>query len=226
MLNTILAAGNTTAELTIGHFLVCSSASIIMGIIAAVIHMYKNQYSKNFIVTLTLLPVIVQMVIMLVNGNLGTGVAVMGAFSLVRFRSAPGNSREIGSIFMAMAIGLATGTGYLGVAVLFLIIIGLATVLLNTISFGEHSKKEKDLKITIPENLDYNGIFDDILKKYTEKAQLMKVKTTNMGSLFELQYIIQLKKEGKEKEFLDALRCRNGNLMIVCGRIADHREEL
>lgn len=176
--------------------------------------------------TLAILPAVVQAVIMLVNGNLGTGVAVMGAFGLVRFRSAPGNAREIGSVFLAMAIGLATGMGYLGIAVLLLLIIGAAILILTGIPFGSQSFSQKELKVTIPENLDYAGIFDDLFEKYTKSAELMKVRTTNMGSLYELCYRIELKKEEEEKEMLDDIRCRNGNLTIVCGRIAENREEL
>ena len=163
---------------------------------------------------------------MLVNGNLGTGVAVMGAFGLVRFRSAPGNAREIGSVVLAMAIGLATGMGYLGIAVLLLLIIGAAILILTEIPFGSQSFSQKELKVTIPENLDYAGIFDDLFEKYTKSAELMKVRTTNMGSLYELCYRIELKKEEEEKAMLDDIRCRNGNLTIVCGRIAENREEL
>lgn len=176
--------------------------------------------------TLAILPAVVQAVIMLVNGNLGTGVAVMGAFGLVRFRSAPGNAREIGSVFLAMAIGLATGMGYLGIAVLLLLIIGAAILILTGIPFGSQSFSQKELKVTIPENLDYAGIFDDLFEKYTKSAELMKVRTTNMGSLYELCYRIELKKEEEEKAMLDDIRCRNGNLTIVCGRIAENREEL
>jgi uncharacterized membrane protein YhiD involved in acid resistance len=176
--------------------------------------------------TLAILPAVVQAVIMLVNGNLGTGVAVMGAFGLVRFRSAPGNAREIGSVFLAMAIGLATGMGYLGIAVLLLIIIGAAILVLAAVPLGSQSFAQKELKVTIPENLDYAGIFDDLFEKYTKRAVLMKVRTTNMGSLYELCYRIELKKEEEEKAMLDDIRCRNGNLTIVCGRIAENREEL
>ena len=176
--------------------------------------------------TLAILPAVVQAVIMLVNGNLGTGVAVMGAFGLVRFRSAPGNAREIGSVFLAMAIGLATGMGYLGIAVLLLLIIGAAILILTEIPFDSQSFSQKELKVTIPENLDYAGIFDDLFEKYTKSAELMKVRTTNMGSLYELCYRIELKKEEEEKAMLDDIRCRNGNLTIVCGRIAENREEL
>ncbi|MBC8530891.1 DUF4956 domain-containing protein [Gehongia tenuis] len=225
MLNSIL--NNTAAtSVTLPSLLLCILASLVLGVGIALIYMYKNVYSKNFVITLALLPAMVQIVIMLVNGNLGTGIAVMGAFSLVRFRSVPGSAREIGSIFFAMAVGLATGMGYLGIAFLFLVIVGLMTVLLVSIRFGEPRRREKELKITIPENLDYTGIFDDLFEKYTKSAELIRVRTTSMGSLYELSYHITLRKEGIEKEFIDEIRCRNGNLNIACGRAPVNRDEL
>lgn len=226
MLNSILNLTTTTATITMEGFLICTVISLILGIAAAGIYMYKNIYNKSFVITLALLPAMIQLVIMLVNGNLGTGVAVLGAFSLVRFRSVPGSAKEISSIFFAMAIGLATGMGYIGYAVIFLFIIGLATVVLTCTSFGEQKTEEKELKITIPENLNYNGIFDDLFEIYTNNVKLNLVKTTNMGSLYELQYRILLKNEDSEKKFLDELRCRNGNLNIVCGRVSSRGNEL
>lgn len=204
----------------------CMFAALVLGIVLALFHTYKNRYSKNFIITLALLPVIVQSVIMVVNGNLGTGVAVMGAFSLVRFRSVPGDSREIGSIFLAMAVGLSVGMGYLGMAAVLTIVVGVSTMILVSAPFGNGGMKDRELKVTIPENLDYMGIFDDIFEKYTQKVKLMKVKTVNMGSLYELCYRVELKNEKEEKQMIDAIRCRNGNLNIVCGRVPDAKEEL
>lgn len=215
-----------TASVSIEHLLACTLVSLILGLGIAGVYMYRNNYSKSFVVTLALLPAMIQLVIMIVNGNLGTGVAVMGAFSLVRFRSVPGSAREISSIFFAMAVGLATGMGYLTIATLFLVIVGLMTILLNTLPFGEQKKNEKELKITIPEILDYTGLFDDLFNTYTDNAELVRVKTTNMGSLYELHYNIILKGDAIEKNFLDALRCRNGNLNIICGRVASSRDEL
>lgn len=209
-----------------GNLLLCTLASLVLGLGVAGIYMYRNNYTKNFVVTLALLPAMVQLVIMIVNGNLGVGVAVMGAFSLVRFRSIPGSSREIGSLFFAMAVGLATGMGYLAIAALFLLIVGLMTMLLNTVSFGEQKTTAKELRITIPENLDYAGLFDDLFSKYTQKSELVRVKTTNMGSLYELRYHIALKGTGIEKSFLDELRCRNGNLNIAIGRVTTRSDEL
>lgn len=216
----------SAASATTQDFFLCSLSSILLGIGVAFIHMYKNSYSRNFVVTLALLPAMVQIVIMLVNGNIGTGVAVMGAFSLVRFRSLPGGAREIGSIFFAMAVGLATGTGYIAAAFIFLVFIGLTTVFLTAVRFGESREEEKDLKITIPENLDYSGVFDDLFGKYTTKAVLDRVKTTNMGSLYELHYRVVLKDRSIDKNFLDELRCRNGNLNISCGRTSSNKDEL
>lgn len=218
---------NTTAsDVTTEQLIICMAAALVLGGVLAVLHTYKNTYSKNFILTLIALPAIVQAVILLVNGNVGTGVAVMGAFSLVRFRSVPGNSREIGSIFLAMAVGLAVGTGYIGIAALMTVVIGGAMALVLALPFGGGSMSRRELKVTIPENLDYQGIFDDIFSKYARTASLQSVKTVNMGSLYELRYAVELKQEREEKEMLDGIRCRNGNLPVVCGRRPDSREEL
>ena len=168
--------------------------------------------------TLALLPAIVQVVIMLVNGNLGAGVAVAGAFSLVRFRSAPGTAREITALFLAMALGLATGMGYVVLAALFFAIAALAIWGLTALGFGRPAAAQRVLKITIPENLDYDGLFDDLLARYTKTHELIRVKTGSMGTLYELEYRITLPGGTVPKEFLDALRCRNGNLGISCGR--------
>lgn len=227
MLDSILESFTATASpVTPLYLLVCTMASLLMGFGVALTYMYKNTYTKSFVVTLVLLPAMVQLVIMVVNGNLGAGVAVMGAFSLVRFRSIPGSAREISSIFFAMAVGLAAGMGYLAVAFLFLALIGLVTMLLNTFHFGETKKMEKELKIILPENLNYAGLFDDLFEQYTNGSTLLRVKTTNMGSLYELQYKIVLKNQDQEKAFIDDLRCRNGNLNITCGWPTQRREEL
>lgn len=222
MLDSILTTGTITAA----NFFICTAASILLGMAAAAVYMYRNVYSKSFVITLALLPAMVQVVIMLVNGNLGTGVAVMGAFSLVRFRSVPGSAKEIGSIFLAMALGLACGMGYIGIGLVFLLIIGGMEVILFHSRFGDQKSTEKELKVTIPENLDYTDIFDDLFQAYTKGCQLIRVKTTNMGSLYELQYHVVLKNSREEKEFIDEIRCRNGNLNIVCGRIPSNKEEL
>ena len=223
MLDSIFPA---TGAMTLPTLFICTAVSLVVGVGIAYLYMHKNEYNKNFVITLALLPAMVQVVILLVNGNVGTGVAVLGAFSLVRFRSLPGGAREIGSIFFAMALGLATGMGYIGVALLFLILIGGAMLLLTSTSFGQRKDDLTELKITLPENLEYEGMFDDLFSHYVTKAELVRVKTTNMGSLFELIYHVQLKNPGIQKEFLDQLRCRNGNLTIACGRQPLNRVEL
>ncbi len=213
-------------SLTVQNALLCMLVSILLGLLIAVIYGAQGACSKNFMVTLTLLPVLVQMVIMLVNGNLGTSVAVLGAFSLVRFRSVPGSSKEMAVIFFAMAVGLATGTGFLSFAVVMTIMIGGVFLLLGKTRFGESKQENKDLRITIADHLDYTEIFDDIFREYTDRCSLQRVKTTNLGSMYELEYHITLKDIRREKEMLDAIRCRNGNLTIVCGRRAAIQEEL
>ena len=207
-------------QITAQVFALCTAASLALGLGTALLCMYKSRYTQSFIITLAVLPAVVQVVIMLVNGNIGAGVAVAGTFSLVRFRSAPGTAREIGMIFLAMAIGLATGMGYVALAVFFFLIMALFVLVLTSLHFGGGDEHERELKITIPETLDYDGLFDDLFEKYTRSARLERVKTTNMGTLYELHYRVVLKTERIPKEFLDELRCRNGNLNIVCGRAA------
>lgn len=216
----------TADGVNIENFLICIVASIALGLVIAFGYMYKNKYSKTFVITLALLPAIVQVVIMLVNGNIGTGVAVMGAFSLVRFRSIPGSAKEIGIIFLAMAVGLAVGMGFVVIAVVFTLIITLVSVIFTVTKFGESRKATKELKITIPENLNYNGLFDDIFDEYTTSNKLICVKTTNMGSLYQLMYNIEERDESREKDMIDAIRCRNGNLDIVCGYVSNDKEVL
>lgn len=215
---------NSTAVLTSisdKQMLICTAVSLLLGVVIAVVTKVTNGHSsKSILTTLILIPVIVQLIIMMVNGNLGVGVSVMGAFSLVRFRSVPGNGKEIVSIFSAMAIGLATGTGYIGVAVAATAVISIVLLILGFIRFGEDDKGARQLKIIIPEDLDFTEIFDDIFEKYVKQPELEKVKTTNMGSMFELTYNIILKDAKNEKKLIDEIRCRNGNLTVTLS----HRE--
>ncbi len=214
MLESIITAG----ELTVSSFLICTAVSMALGVGCALVCMYKNRYSQSFALTLAMLPPMVQVVIMLVNGNIGAGVAVAGAFSLVRFRSANGSAREIGMIFLAMAIGLATGMGYVALAAVFFAVMALYSLLLTGLRFGAGRDSDRELKITIPESMDYDGLFDDIFMRYTVSTRLDKVKTVSMGTLYELVYTVNLKDESDIKAFMDELRTRNGNLGIVCGR--------
>ena len=205
-------------EITVTTFLICTAVSLVLGVGLALVASYKEHSSPSFLVTLAILPAVVQLVIMLVNGNIGTGVAVAGTFSLVRFRSAPGTAREIGVIFLAMALGLATGMGLVTLAVLAFVILSAALLTLSAANFGQKKDTDRILKITIPENLNYEGLFDDLFAQYTQKCSLLKVRTSNMGTLYELEYRVTLNSENVPKEFLDALRCRNGNLNISFGR--------
>ncbi len=218
--------GNVEGSLTMQNALVCTMVSLILGLIISIIYMSQGAYTKSFVMTLVILPALVQLVIMMVNGNLGTSVAVLGTFSLVRFRSVAGSSKEISSIFFAMAIGLSTGMGFLTFAVLMTVVIGAMFLILGRTRFGEWKNDQKDLRITIAENLDYTEIFEDIFQNYTKKCKLQRVKTTNLGSMYELEYYITLKEVAKEKEMIDAIRCRNGNLTIVCGRVQHVQDTL
>ena len=205
-----------TQTISVLDFLLCLGASLIFGLIMAFAYMFKSRYTKSFVITLALLPAVVCVVIMMVNGNVGAGVAVAGAFSLVRFRSVPGTAREIGTLFLAMATGLISGMGYIAYAALFTVVMSAVFIVYNLLDFGieRNAHIYKTLSITIPENLDYSTVFDDIFEKYTESCELAKVKTTNMGSLFKLTYNIRMKDSLSEKEMLDSIRVRNGNLEI------------
>lgn len=197
-------------------FLLSMLFALIAGLIMAFGYTVKNRYTKSFVLTIALLPAIVCVVIMVVNGNIGAGIAVMGAFSLVRFRSAPGTAKEIIMIFSAMGAGLLAGMGSLPISLIFSVILTLIFVLYNCITFGKGGREKfKVLMVTIPEDLDYSEIFDDIFAEYTSSYELVKVKTTNMGSMFRLTYNISLKDPKKEKSMIDMLRTRNGNLDIT-----------
>lgn len=215
---------STTGSLTISTALLCTGTSLILGFLISAVYHQDGHDSRSFMTSLVLLPILVQMVIMMVNGNLGTSVAVLGTFGLVRFRSAPGTSREICFIFLAMAVGLATGTGYLTFALFMTLVIGTVVILMNWSRFAERGSAEKELKITIPENLDYTEIFDDIFEKYLKKYSLERVKTTNLGSMIECKYRIVIKDINLEKKMIDELRCRNGNLTILIGRESSGEE--
>ena len=212
MLNSITSAGMTTWT-----FLLCIMLAVVLGIGTAIVFSFKARNSASMALTLSIMPAAIAIVIMMVNGNVGAGVAVAGAFTLVRFRSVPGTAREIAAIFMDMAVGLACGMGHIWIAILFFVIMAVLVIALTLFGFGERSGNQQ-LKITIPENLDYNDLFDDLFKKYTSSWELVRVRTTNMGTLYELCYDVVLKDEKKTKEFMDEIRCRNGNLNITLGR--------
>lgn len=209
-----------TTVISVTDFMLCLGFSLVLGLVMAFSYMYRTRYTKSFVITLALLPAVVCVVIMLVNGNVGTGVAVAGAFSLVRFRSVPGTAKEICTLFLAMGAGLIAGMGYLGFAVLFTLVMCIVFVFYNRLDFGTKKNSEtfKTFTITIPEDLDYSGIFDDIFAEFTVSHDLVRVKSTNMGSMFKLTYNIMLRDISREKEMIDKIRCRNGNLEIVVSK--------
>ena len=208
-----------TDTISPGNFLICVAVSLVLGLLLCAMTGWQSRSSRSFAVTLALLPAVVCVVIMMVNGNVGTGVAVAGSFSLVRFRSAPGTAREISAIFVAMGTGLITGMGYLAYAALFALLLGAATMAYTAFSLRPHSGGPvcRTLHITVPEDLDYIGVFEPVLDEYTRQYSLTQVKTTNMGSLFKLTYDVTMKDTALEKKFIDQLRLRNGNLEIALG---------
>ena len=207
-------------SISVTDFLVCLGVALLLGIALALSYSFKTRYTRSFVFTLATIPAIVCVVIMMVNGSIGTGVAVAGAFSLVRFRSAPGSAKEIAAIFLAMVSGLICGVGYIGYAVLFTVIMCVVLVGYSALEmlFDSKGSAHKTLKITIPEDLDYTQVFEDIFEEYTSHTSLERVKTANMGSMFRLTYNVTLRNPSLEKEFIDKLRTRNGNLEIMVSR--------
>ncbi len=206
--------------------LISMFVSMLLGITIAFTYAYKNEYKKDFVIQLAILPTIVMAVIAIVNGNVGTGIAVMGAFSLVRFRSIPGNAKEIVFIFFAMSVGLATGMDFIAYAIVFTFVLSAEYLLISNIKIKDKALNKRVLKITIPESLDYYGIFEDTFNEFTSKNKLVRVRTTNMGTLYQLTYEIVFKEKNKEKEFIDQIRIRNGNLDVICGFQTDNNEIL
>ena len=217
-----------TRTIGVDQFLLCIGSSLLIGIILAAGYMIHARYSKSYIMTLSILPAVVCVVIMMVNGNIGTGLAVAGAFTLVRFRSVPGSAKEITMLFLAMGTGLLTGMGYIGFAFVFAMLMSVVFVVYNHLDFGIQKKalRYKTIRIAIPEDLDYSNIFDDVWEKYTDKCELVRVKSFNMGSMFRVTYNLTMKKDANEKEMIDMLRCRNGNLEITLSKQDNSVDEL
>ncbi len=214
--------------ISVTDFLACVGFSLVLGLVMAFAYMYRTRYTKSFVVTLALLPAVVCVVIMMVNGNVGAGVAVAGAFSLVRFRSVPGTAKEICTLFLAMGAGLICGMGYLGFAGVFTLVLCLAFIIYTRLDLGtkRNGAMYKSFRITIPEDLDYSGVFDEVFEQYTRTYELVNVKTVGMGSLFRLTYDVVLKDPSQEKELIDQLRCRNGNLEIMVSKQSVTNAEL
>ena len=229
MLDTIFdsttnATGVTIPAVTsIHNLIVCLVIAVLIGVLNALVFSFRSQHSKSFSLTMALLPMTIAIVIMMVNGNVGTGIAVAGSFALIRFRSIPGTAREIAAIFTTMALGLTIGMGYVMIAIVFFVFEASLTLILTVVGFGGGAARlKKQLKITLPENFDYNGLFDDIFKKYTKKAELIQVRTTNMGTLYELTYAVTIPQNQMPKEMIDEIRSKNGNLNVILGDFEWH----
>ena len=202
-------------------FFICVFCAMVLGVLSSMLFTHFTRHSASLAISLAVLPSIVTLVIMMVNGNIGAGLAVAGSFALVRFRSLPGTAKEVSGVFLCVSIGLACGMGYVGVAVLFFVMMSIFIIILEKSNFGHGSLAQRHLKITIPEDLDYDELFDDLLEKYTVRWELIRVHTTNMGTLYELTYEVLMRRQSQSREFIDALRCRNGNLSISLGRAVD-----
>lgn len=214
MFNSLILSGITPLS-----FLICTATALVLGLLVALCFSFRAQFSGSFSITLAILPAIVCVIIMMVSGSIGAGVAVAGTFSLVRFRSEAGTARQIGAVFLVVALGIACGMGYVVLAAIFFAIVTVFFLLLTAVNFGAQTGARRELRITIPEDLDYEGIFDDLFATYTSGHTLDRVKTTNMGTLYEISYTVTLKDEKKIKAFLDEIRMRNGNLTVICGRV-------
>ncbi len=214
-------SSSTSTEVDLASLAACLVAALVLGLLLAGAYCVRNRHTQSFVVTLAILPAVVCVVIALVNGNVGTGVAVAGAFSLVRFRSVPGSARDIGFLFLAMCVGLAAGMGYVAVAALTTVLVGGACLVYQLAGLGGRAERgARSLKVSIPEDLDYVGAFDDVFARYLEECDLVSVKTANMGSIFRLTYNVCLAPGASEKALIDELRCRNGNLEVAIA----HRE--
>ncbi|MGN0352742.1 MAG: DUF4956 domain-containing protein [Roseburia sp.] len=219
MLESLLSASTSSvASVTTGMAFIYTILAGVLGLVISLTYLKTGKVSKNFARTLIILPILVCVVMLVVNGNLGTSVAIVGAFSLIRFRSLQGNSRDIAFVFFAMSIGLICSIGDILFAMGITALVCVVLIVLNLIHYAEVKTEEKELKVTMPENLDYMNLLGDLMERYTTNYKMARVKTTNMGSLYEITYVIQLREAAKEKEFLDAIRCRNGNLTVICGR--------
>ena len=217
-----------TGGVSAGEYLLLLAVSLLLGLAISWTFTRGAAHSKGFAVTLSLLPAAAATIVLMVSGSLGASVAVAGTFSLVRFRSAPGTAREICALLLAMTAGLACGMGWPLLAALFTLTLCLAYGLLMRTSFGEprYDTLKKTLNITVPEDLAYAGLFDEIFAEYTADARMTQVKTTNLGSLNRLTYSVTLRSAGTEKAFIDALRCRNGNLEISLAQRGDGEDRL
>ena len=209
-------------SISLASFLICILSAIVLGILSAIVFSINSKYTSSWKISIALLPAVVAIVIMMVNGNIGAGLAVAGTFALVRFRSMPGSAKEVTGLFFAVSLGLICGMGYIGIAVIFFVIMAVAVLVLSRLHFGEKDSAIRTLKVVIPETLDYDTIFDDVFEKYLKHCETIKIRTTNMGTLYELTYEVILKDNEKSREFIDELRTRNGNLNIILARDSEN----
>lgn len=224
MFDTIFTT-TSDGSISITQSVIAIGAALIIGFVIAAVYMFickKEGYQKNFIIGLAMLPAVVAVVILLVGSNVARAFSMAGAFALVRFRSAPGSAKDISIVFFTMAAGLACGLGYVTFAAVFVAVMLIVLIGATAIGFGDRNIGKKQLKITIPENLNYSSVFDDLFDKYTSEYKMSRVKTTNMGTMYELTYEVRLKDESQEKDFIDQLRIRNGNLNITMALMQDN----
>lgn len=222
MLSSIFHAGTFDAQ----SVAIALTAGLLLGLVISVVYHITSDEPGRFAIVIAAMPLLVTAVIMIVNGNLGTSVAVLGAFGLVRFRSAAGSAWEIVFLFFSMAVGLAVGMGFITLAAIITIFVGILLILLEKAGYGSGVSKQRELKITIPEDLNYSNLFDDLFQRYTKKSEFRRVKTTNMGTMYELNYRVVLRKPEEEKELIDQIRCRNGNLTVIMGLVEKEKNML
>ena len=222
MLDSIFKAGT----MTFGNVLLSLGLALVLGILAALYYTRKNMTTRSFALTVAILPLITASVILVVNGNLGAGIAVAGSFSLIRFRSVQGSGQEILAVFLAASLGLCLGAGYVGIACILLALYLAAMALLDLVRFGSSGEKQRELRVSLPEALEYDGLLDDVLSSYCSKWELQRVRSVEMGTVFQLVYRVSLRDLSRSKDFLDCLRERNGNLPVSLGILPDARDSM
>lgn len=213
MFNSIFNTSASGLEITTA--LIAAAVALGLGLSLAITHAKTSQTTKGMLTTLAILPLLVMAVMIMINGNLGTSIAILGAFSLIRFRSIAGRAKDLLAVFAAMMIGLACGMGHVLFAAVIMVIYIIVIIFLTHTSLLEPDRHERVLKIVIPEDMDYEDVFADIFKKYTSRARLVRMKTINMGSLYKLTYEVKIRRGVKEKDFLDAIRVKNMNLKVL-----------